>query len=135
MLEEEEPEIKLYETMLVQNHEQTVMNTGVKFMEQWSILSNAVSYMPYSQYAIGHYTLELKVSENRYGTKMYKRIQIGVKDVKEIDFNPDPERLRQEYLHAFEGIKSEIIYTARYDKDHDIGTTYKGTLNMRDRMT
>ena len=42
-------------------------------MEKWSIHSHVVKYLQYNQYPIGHYELEVKVPEETYGTKMYKK--------------------------------------------------------------
>ena len=40
-----------------------------------SILSDVVKYVQYNQYHIGHYELEAKATEERYGTKMNKKLQ------------------------------------------------------------
>ena len=45
--------------------------------------------------------------------------------------NPDPERLKLDYLDVFKGVKSEILYTAKYDEDYDIGTTCIGRSSMK----
>ena len=34
--------------------------------------------------------------------------------------------LKQEYLDIFEGVKSDIMYTAQYDNNRDIGIRYLG---------
>ena len=115
--------------MLVQTLEETVIDTSAKQMEQWSILITNVKYMQYIQHLTGHHALGVKAAEKRYGTRMYKRLQIIERDVREIDFNPDPDRLRMDYLDVFEGIKSPIH--SQCDRDCDIGTTYIGTSNMR----
>ena len=75
--------------------------------------------------------MEVNSPENRYSSKMYNRLQVTEGDVKEIDFSPDPERLRQDNLDVFERHKFEVMYTAKYAKDCDIGTTYMGPSNMR----
>ena len=43
-------------------------------MEKWSILSDVVKYVQYNQCLIEHYELGVKVPEERYGTKMHKRV-------------------------------------------------------------
>ena len=45
-------------------------------MEKWSILSDAVKYVQHNQYPTGHYELEVKAPEERYGTKMYKNYKM-----------------------------------------------------------
>ena len=42
-------------------------------MEKWSIPSDVVKYVQYNQYPISHYELEVKASEERFATKIYKK--------------------------------------------------------------
>ena len=131
MQEEEKLEKNPYEALLVQNLEELVLDISMNQMEQRSILSNEVKYVQHNQHSIRHYTLEAKALEDWYGTKMYKRLQEEERDAKEIDFNLEPERLRQNYMDVLEGVKLEIMYMAKYDKDCDIGTMCMGTSNIR----
>ena len=39
-------------------------------------------------------------------------------------------RSRAEYLDRYEGIKTEIIATTRFDENSDLSTTYLGRINM-----
>ena len=73
--------------------------------------------MQCNQHSNGHFAFEVKASEDRYGTKMYKRFHIIERDVKEIYFNP-------------EQFKSKIMHITKYDKNFDIDTAYMGTENM-----
>ena len=36
-----------------------------------------------------------------------------------------------DHLDVFKGVKSEILYTTKYDEDCDIGTIYMGRSNMK----
>ena len=40
------------------------------------------------------------------------------------------DRLKEEYLDKYEGVKSEIGDTTRFDKNSDLSTTYVGKINM-----
>ena len=100
-------------------------------MEKWSILSDIVKYVWYNQYPIGHYGLKVKALEGKYETKMYKRLKDGEREVKEISFHPNSERLKQDCMDVFEEAKSDVMYTARHDENSDIGTTYIRTSKMR----
>ena len=40
------------------------------------------------------------------------------------------DRLKEEYLVRYEGIKPEILDTTRFDKNSDLSTTYLGKINM-----
>ena len=75
--------------------------------------SDVVKFVQYNQHPIGHYGLKVRVPEERFGTKMYKKLQDGVREVKQISFDPNSERLKQDYLDVFAGVKSDIIYTAQ----------------------
>ena len=44
----------------------------------------------------------------------------------EIDFDPTPGILKEEYLDIYEGIQSEIVNTTRFDGNSDLSTTYLG---------
>ena len=49
-------------------------------MERWYILSDMFKYVQYNQHPIGHYEFEVKVPEERYGLKTYKRLQLGERE-------------------------------------------------------
>ena len=99
--------------------------------ERWSELYDIVQYLQYNQHPIGHYGLEVKASEDRYDTKMYKKLQNGERQVKEISLDPNSLRLKQDYLDIFEGVRSDVIYTAKYAENRDIGTTYLEITKIR----
>ena len=40
------------------------------------------------------------------------------------------DRLKEEYLDRYEGIKSEILNTTRFSENSDLSTTYLGKANM-----
>ena len=39
-------------------------------------------------------------------------------------------RLMEEYLDRYEGVKSEILNTTRFDENSDLSTSYLGKSNM-----
>ena len=47
-----------------------------------------------------------------------------------MSFHPNSEILKQDYLDIFEGARSDVTCTAKYDENNDIGTTYLGTFKM-----
>ena len=47
----------------------------------------------------------------------------------EIDFGDMPEKLREEYLDIYDGVKSEILITTRFDENSDLSTTYLGKVD------
>ena len=54
-----------------------------------------------------------------------------VKESKEISFNSDAESVKLDYLDIFEGVKPDVMYTAQYHENSDIGTIYLGKPKMR----
>ena len=48
----------------------------------------------------------------------------------DLDFGDMPEKLKGEYFDVYEGIQSEILSTARFDKNSDLSTTYLGRVDM-----
>ena len=40
------------------------------------------------------------------------------------------DKLTEEYLDRYEGVKSEILFTTRFDKNSDLSRTYLGKMNM-----
>ena len=61
---------------------------------------------------------------------MYKKLMDSERELKEIWFDSNTGSLKQGYLDIFEGIESDVMYTAQCDKNCDIGTTYLGMPKM-----
>ena len=95
---DEKQEKNTYETLLVQDIKEEELKPGYIQMERWSILTDIVKYIQYNQHLIGHYRLEIKASEERYHTKMYKRLQDGEREVMEISCDSNFEILKKDYL-------------------------------------
>ena len=47
-----------------------------------------------------------------------------------VNLTESPGRSRADYLDRYEGIKTEIIDTTRFDKNSDLSTTYLGRIDM-----
>ena len=119
MLEEEKLEKNPYEVWIVQNLEEQVLGTSMEQIEHWPIVSTDTRYVQYD-----HKALDVKAPEDRCGTKIYKKLQVNKRDVKEIDFDSARERLRKDNLDVFEGVKSQIMYSAKYNDVYNINSTY-----------
>ena len=85
-------------------------------MERWSILNDIIKYVEYNQHPIGHYGLDVKVLDERYGSKMYKQLQDGERIIKEICFDPNSGKLKQDYIDISEGGKPDGTYTVNMMK-------------------
>ena len=92
-------------------------------MEQWSTLSNSLSYIQYDRYPKNYHSLGISMVN-----KCRKNLTMKEEDrgILETDFGQTPDILREEYLDVNEGIQSEILHTTRFDENSDISTTYLG---------
>ena len=48
------------------------------------------------------------------------------RDIIQLDFDPSPNILKEEYLDVYKRIQSEIVNTTRFDENVDLSTTYLG---------
>ena len=52
------------------------------------------------------------------------------RQVLELDFGENPDKLRGEYLDMYEGVQSEVLSTTRFDENSDLSMTYLGRIDM-----
>ena len=83
-------EINPYRELIVNNPERT--KPLMTQMEQWSILSNVLSYVQHSKFNSMNHTLNVK-AVNRYKVKPDSK-----REFKELDFGSIPQKLQEEYL-------------------------------------
>ena len=109
------------------NNAGTIENTLSK-MEQWSILSNVKNYVQYIRIPKTSMQCQLNL---QIGTKLTKE-EKGEKDrsTSEISLVDTSGRLTKEYLDRYEGVKSEILVTTRFNENSDLGMTYLGKTSM-----
>ena len=98
-------------------------------MEQWSILSNVINYEQYNKNPKNFHSMTIKpVNTNRINKEMKGRskneslLRVNLADIS--------DRSKEEYLDRYDGVKSEILNTTRFDKNSDFSTTYVGKINM-----
>ena len=116
-------EINPYRELIVNNVERT--EPLMTQMEQWSILSNILSYVQHSKFNSMNHTLDVK-AVNRYKIK-----PDAEKEFKELDFGITPQKLQEEYMDIYEGIYSDIVSSNRFDENSDISTTYLGRIENK----
>ena len=91
-------------------------------MEQWSILSNVLSYIQHDRHHTVNYTLSIRAM-NKYRSNPETKEE---KEFLELDFGSMPHKLQKWYLDVYEGIQSEIVSSTRFDENSDLSTTYLG---------
>ena len=98
-------------------------------MEQWSILSNVINYVQYSKNPKDFHAMSIKPTNKN-------KINIGRKEGEKDRFTSwvslidTSDRLTEEYLHRYEGVRSEILNITRFNENSDLSMTYLGRLNM-----
>ena len=98
-------------------------------MEQWSIHSNVINYVQYSENPKNFHAMSVKPIyknkiniERRQGEKDRSTSDISLVDISDI--------LRKEYLGRCEGVKSEILVRTRFNENSDLSMTESGKTSM-----
>ena len=55
---------------------------------------------------------------------MYDILKDDGRQVLEIHFGDNPDKLRREYLDMYEGVQSEVLNISRLDENSDLSMTY-----------
>ena len=94
-------------------------------MEQWSILSNVINYVQFSKNPNKFHAMSVK-STNKNKINIGRKQWEKDRPTSEVSLVATSDRLSEEYLDRFEGVKSEILVTTRLNENSDLSTTYLG---------
>ena len=98
-------------------------------MEQWSLLSNVINYVQYNRHPKNFHTMSIrpmhKMKNKTKGKKEEKE-----KSISQINFRDTSDRLKEEYLDRYKGVKSEILSTTRVSENSDLSMIYLGKTNI-----
>ena len=113
-----------YRDLVVNNMDRIEMSHSP--MEQWSIFSNVRNYMQHSRNPLNFHFVTVKPA------KLNKTVKIkdNSKSLPKVNVIESSGRSREEYLDRYEGIKTEIVDTTRFDENSDLSTTYLGRIDM-----
>ena len=114
-------EINPYRELIVNNAEK--IEPLMTQMEQWSILSNVLSYIQHDRHHMMNHNLSIRAM-NKYKNNPETKEE---KEFTKIDFGSILHKLCEEYLDVYEGIQSEIVNTTRFDENSNFSSTYLGT--------
>ena len=117
----------LYRELIVNNPGK--IETTLSQIEQWLLLSNIMNYVQYDKHPKNIHTMSIKPI-NKMKNKIKSRKDEKERTISEIDFGKTPLRLKEEYLDRYEGIKSEILSTTRFDENSDFSMNYLGKVNV-----
>ena len=93
-------------------------------MEQWSKLSNVVNYVQYDRNPGDFYNLDVKALDQKNHRMIYERLKEEDRQVIEIDFGDTRDKLKGEYLDMYDGVKSEVLSTTKFDENSGLSTIY-----------
>ena len=116
-------------------YKELIVNNAIKIesalsqREQWSILSNVISYVQYCKNPKDFHAMTVRPVNNKKLNPVLKDknkddISLGV------DLTDILNGLNEEYLDRYEGIISEILNITRFDENTDLSTTYLEKLRM-----
>ena len=120
-------EVNPYHNILINNIDKENIITSQ--IEQWSILSNIVNYVQNDRNPKNYYELNIKIIDKKNHRKMYNRLKDEDRQVLELGFGNNPDKLRGEYLNMCEGVQSEVLRTTRFDENSDLSMTYLGKID------
>ena len=95
-------------------------------MEQWLIFSNVINYVQHSKNPKNFHFVTVKPA------KLNKIVKDKDKNesLSKVNLVESLGRSREEKLDRYEGVKSEIVDTTRFDENSDLSTTYLGRVDM-----
>ena len=98
-------------------------------IEQWSILSNVINYVPYCKNPKNFHSLTVRPVKFNKVVKNKKDRNIS-ESLLELNLVDSSDRSKEEYLDRYKGVKSEIVDITRFDKNSDLSTIYLAKVNM-----
>ena len=99
-------------------------------MEQSSILSNVINYVQYDWNLREFYNKDFKAIDLKNHEKIYDKFKEEDRQIIELDFGDTLDRLKEEYLDMYEGVKSQVLSTTKFDGNSDLSTTYLGKIDI-----
>ena len=105
------------------------IDSALTQIEKWSILSNVINYVQYSKSPKNFHSMTIRPAKLNKVVKNMKSRSIN-ESLLEVNLVDSSDRSKEEYLDRYEGVKSEIVDTTRFDKNSDLSTRYLGKVNM-----
>ena len=94
-------------------------------MEQQSILSSVINYVQYSKNPKNIHTMSIKpISKNKISVG--RREEDKDRFSSQVSLEDTSDRLTEEYLDSYEGVKLEILNMTRFNENSDLSMTYLG---------
>ena len=113
-----------YRDLVVNNADRAEMSHSP--VEQWSILSNVLNYVQHSRNPLNFHFATIKPAKPNNSVKSKNKGETLLM----VNLTESSGRSREEYLDKYEGVKTEIVDTTRFDENSDLSTTYLGRIDM-----
>ena len=84
-------------------------------MEQWSILSNVINYAQYDKDPKNFHAMSVRPI-NKMKNKVKGKKKERERPISEVEFISTSDKLKEEYLDRYKGVKSEILSTTRFNE-------------------
>ena len=91
-------------------HRELIVNNAGKIetilsqIEQWTILSNVINYVQYDKHLKSFHSMSVRPI-NKMKSKIKSRKDEKERPISEIDLRDTSDRLKEEYLDRYEGVK------------------------------
>ena len=102
-----------YKELIVNNASR--VDDALTQIEQWSILSNIINYVQYSKNPKNFHSMIIKPAKLSKTTKSTKSRNVN-ESLLDINLIEGPGRSKEEYIDRYEGVKSEIVDTTRFNE-------------------
>ena len=86
--------------------------------------SNVVNYVQYDRNPKNFYNLDVKAKDQKNLRRIYEILKEEVRQVLELHFGNNPDKLKGDYLDMYETVQSEVLDTTRFDENSVLSTIY-----------
>ena len=93
------------------------------------IVSNVINYVQYDKCPKNLHTMSVRPVNKMKNKTKSKKDEKEI-HILEVDFRDTLDRLKEECLERYEGVKSEILSTNRFNENSDFSMNYLGRLNV-----
>ena len=95
-------------------------------MENWSFLSENVRYVQHDEKSKTPHRLDLNTLDYHQHKGLYNQMKGEKRDMLDVDFGINPEKMKSNYLDMYEGVYEEMVHSNRFDENSDLSMTYLG---------
>ena len=99
-------------------------------IQNWSLLSDNVRYVQHDGKSKTPHKLDINTLDYHQYKALYCKLKGEKSHTLDVDFGIHPETMKSNYLHMYEGVHADMVYTNRFDENSDLTMTYLGQTKM-----